>query len=655
MGKLRRVGPYTLLRRLGRGGMGEVYLADSRRGERVAVKLLRDPLSDSDDARLRLEREVRALRRVESPYVARVLDADLIGERPYLVMEHIDGDTLLERVRRSGPFGRAELVALAQRMAVALAMIHAAGVVHRDLKPANVLLGPDGPILIDFGIAHMLDATRLTMTGTFLGTPGYAAPELFADEPVGEPADVHAWAATVAFAATGRPTFGRGTIEAQMYAILNGEADLAGVPAALLPLIKAALNRTPSKRPTAALLADRLTRLARATAIPVLDDAGGAAAAVVGASGEPLAAPHLDAAPARQAAARSARETPAGQAHHSMPETGQRRLAEDPAHRRGPEDGHRRTAEEAAPRRAEDSQPGQRRTSEDSQPVPRRAAEDSHGSQRGAEDSHGSRRAAEDSYGSRRAGEDSYGSRRAGEDSYGSRRAGEDSYGSRRAGEDSYGSRRAGEDSYGSRRVVEEQAGQGRRRPASAPPRGGRNGPARRSGGPTQAGTPALMVLAVLAVPCVVGSVIWPPAAFGVTGLSTVLARSAWMGHWMVRNHRTRGARWSRRVLGFPFAFTASAVSAVAWPGVPAAGAAGLSLWAAAGADLGPGWWDKPGPVTLAGVVFGVVCGWIVGREVERVGSALPGLRKEGLRAFAVLGGFVAVCAAAVRAIALLF
>jgi serine/threonine protein kinase len=262
--KLGKVGPYTLLERLGRGGMGEVYLASARRGERVALKVLHD-LNEDESSRIRLEREVRALRRVESPYVAKVLDADLSCARPYLVMEHIEGATLLDLVRKQGSLGLSQLVDLAHGIATALAIIHAAGIVHRDLKPGNILMGNDGPVLIDFGIAQVIDATRLTMTGTFLGTPGYTAPEIFADEQVESPADVHAWGATVAFAATGRPTFGRGTPEAQMYAVLNGHADLKGVPVALLPLVRAALNREPGKRPTAALLADRLARLAKAT------------------------------------------------------------------------------------------------------------------------------------------------------------------------------------------------------------------------------------------------------------------------------------------------------------------------------------------------------------------------------------------------------
>ena len=140
MGRLGRVGPYTLLERLGRGGMGEVYLASGRRGDNVALKVLHDTLDADSEARIRLEREVRALRRVESPYVARVVDADLDGDRPYLVMEHIEGETLLERVEARPPAARSACSRLAQGLAIALSIIHAAGVVHRDLKPANVLV-----------------------------------------------------------------------------------------------------------------------------------------------------------------------------------------------------------------------------------------------------------------------------------------------------------------------------------------------------------------------------------------------------------------------------------------------------------------------------------------------------------------------------------
>ncbi|MFC4061012.1 serine/threonine-protein kinase [Planomonospora corallina] len=556
MGRLGRVGPYTLVERLGRGGMGEVYLATTRRGEKVALKMLHTVVDADSEARIRLEREVRALRRVESPYVARVVDADLDGDRPYLVMEHIEGDTLLERVRRDGPLQGAELITVAHGLAMALSIIHAAGVVHRDLKPANVLLSPSGePVLIDFGIAQVLDATRLTMTGTFLGTPGYAAPELFADEPVGEPADVHAWAATVAFAATGRPTFGRGSVEAQMYAVLNGRADLAGVPAALLPLVRAALHREAAKRPTAALLSGRLARLSRAASASA--PAGPASAA---------------------ASPPSSRKT--GQKATGPQKTGT-----------GPRTGPQRTGAQPAV------------------PVPVRQESRTGGAAREKEPARTARPGT---------GDIPKGSRR-----------------SPRAVRAVRAVRTTGGGRQTDSALAAETATPGR-------------------AGPLPAGNVTLLLIALLAVPCVVASVIWPPVVFAVTGLFTVLVRALWTGHWLVRKRRSTRVRVLLRVLGFPVTFAGSLLTAAVWPGAPAAGLAAAAFWLAEGGALPPDWWQRPAPVAVAGVVFGVVCGAITGREVEQAGSRLPDLRREGLRAMVVLGGFTALCAAAVRVVALL-
>lgn len=537
MGRLGRVGSYTLVERLGRGGMGEVYRATNKRSESVALKMLHDIVDADSEARIRLEREVRALRRVESPYVARVVDADLACERPYLVMEYIEGDTLLDRVRRGGPLMGAALVTLAHGLATALSIVHAAGVVHRDLKPANVLINAeDDPVLIDFGIAQVLDATRLTLTGTFLGTPSYAAPEVFADEPVGEPADVHAWAATVAFAATGRPTFGRGPAEAQMYAILNGQADLAGIPAALLPLVRAALHREAAKRPTAALLAARLSRLARAA----ISDA------------EPRKI-------TRQAAATAVPDA-IGQGAVKKPETRGRSGPPGARAEEFPRGGRPGVKAEEFPR---GGRPGTK-VAESVRPV---------------------------------------------------------------------------------RRVVRRRGGEGAGEDAAA---GG--GPR-----PLRAGSAVLvLLLAVLAVPCVVATVIWPVATFAVTGVFAALARAIWAGRWLVRKRKTARSRGVLRVVTFPPALAVSVLTVLAWPGLPAAALAWVTLWLACGGSLPPEWWLQPVPVIVAGIVFGVVCGVIVSREVERVSSRMPELRKEGLRTLAVLGGFVALCAAAVRAIALL-
>ncbi|NRQ34959.1 protein kinase [Nonomuraea sp. NN258] len=586
MSKLGKVGPYTLVERLGRGGMGEVYLASARRGERVALKVLHD-LAQDETSRIRLEREVRALRRVESPYVAKVLDADLSCDRPYLVMEHIEGATLLDLVRQSGPLDVADLVDMAQGIAAALAIIHAAGVVHRDLKPGNILMGSTGPVLIDFGIAQVLDATRLTMTGTFLGTPGYTAPEIFADEHVDSPADVHAWGATVAFAATGRPTFGRGTAEAQMYAVLNGQADLKGVPVALLPLVRAALNREPSKRPTAAILADRLSRLAKATSTP---------------EPEPPA-------PARAAAAVVAEEGK-GTAVRSRADEGRARPGgadgKVPAPRtRTNQDGKAATSRGRS--NPEGKQPAARaRTNQDGKvPAPR-----------GRTNPEGKVTAARP-------------------------RTSTDAKPAVRG-------RTSGE-STGPRARPRTPAKQ-----QAKPTAGRRSG--LRTEAPTTlpAGNGALLLLAVLAVPCVVTSVIWPIASIAITAAFVVVTRSLWMSHWLVRNRSARRTRIALRVLSFPFALTGAAATAVVWPGVPVAVASGGALWATGGGQITSDWWQQPAPVTVAGVVFGMLCGAVSGREIERIGGRLPELRREGLRALAVLGGFVALCAAAVRAIALL-
>nr|WP_281390596.1 protein kinase [Sphaerisporangium rubeum] len=586
-----------MVERLGRGGMGEVYLAVSRRGEKVAVKLLREAIGDDPEARLRLEREVKALRRVESPYVARVLDAELSGDRPYLVMEYVEGETLLDAVRRGGPLASGGLIDLAQGLATAIAIIHAAGVVHRDVKPANVVLGPDGPVLIDFGIAQVVDATRLTMTGTFLGTPGYSAPEVFAEEEVAEPSDVHSWAATVAFAATGRPTFGRGSVEAQMYAVLNGRADLAGVPGVLLPLVRAALHRDPDKRPTAALLSDRLSRLARATAGPPLPPPRRrtrADAADPAADGTQKPEPRRGRAsgdtPDKPVRVGRAEETPVkAEAAPRKPRVDDAQVKADAAPRKGREEAQvqadapvRRKGREETQVKAET--PVRRRGREETQvqaetPVRRRGREET---QVKAE--------------------------------------------------------------VPARRT-RARAGTAERRPALA-------AEAIAAGATAPPGSAVLIVLAMLAVPCVVVSVIWPPATFAVTAAFCVLARAWWGGHWLVRNRRSARVRGTLRVVSFPLALSGSALSAAVWPGLPAAAIAASAFWVTAGGQVADAWWTQDGPMTVAGVVFGVVCGGIVGREVERIGGHVPDLRREGLRALSVLGGFVALCAAAVRVLA---
>ncbi|MEV4578049.1 serine/threonine-protein kinase [Nonomuraea jabiensis] len=256
-----RLGPYRLLRRLGEGGMGVVHLAVDPQGRQVAVKVLRGEVAGDEVARRRLSREVETMRRVRSKYIAEVVDADVTGHRPYIVTQYVPGRPLDEIVKDDGPLDLPSLVKIAHGVAAALASVHSVGVIHRDLKPGNVLILDGEPVLIDFGIAQAVDATRLTQTGMFIGTPGYLAPEIIEGQEAGPEVDVHAWAGTLLFAATGQPPFGKGTLEMIFYNITAGKADVSAAPATLQPLLKAAFQRNPAKRPKAAELAEQTARM----------------------------------------------------------------------------------------------------------------------------------------------------------------------------------------------------------------------------------------------------------------------------------------------------------------------------------------------------------------------------------------------------------
>ncbi|MEV0144215.1 MULTISPECIES: protein kinase [unclassified Nonomuraea] len=256
-----RLGPYRLLRRLGEGGMGVVHLAVDPQGRQVAVKVLRGEVAGDEVARRRLSREVETMRRVRSKYIAEVVDADVTGHRPYIVTRYVAGRSLDEIVKDDGPLDLPALVRVAHGVATALAAVHSVGVIHRDLKPGNVLILDGEPVLIDFGIAQAVDATRLTQTGMFIGTPGYLAPEIIEGQEAGPEVDVHAWAGTLLYASTGRPPFGKGTLEMVFYNITAGKAEIGAAPAELQPLLKAAFQRNPAKRPKATELAEQTARM----------------------------------------------------------------------------------------------------------------------------------------------------------------------------------------------------------------------------------------------------------------------------------------------------------------------------------------------------------------------------------------------------------
>ena|GEM_PF-1136658 len=248
----REIGGYRVVGRLGNGGMGVVYAAVDTSGRRVAVKLVHDHLAVDLEFRRRFSREVRVLREVEGACLARVLDSDPGAERPWLATEFIPGLTLEQHVLRHGPLTGDPLYGLAAGLAEALMAMHAAGVVHRDLKPSNVILSPEGPRVIDFGIAKVVDGTSVTHTGTLIGSPGWISPEEYGDGPVGTAADVYGWGLLVLYAASGEPPYGTGRPEVLAVRVLKDRPDLEPVPEDLRDLVRRAIAKDPAERPLAA-------------------------------------------------------------------------------------------------------------------------------------------------------------------------------------------------------------------------------------------------------------------------------------------------------------------------------------------------------------------------------------------------------------------
>ncbi len=229
--------------------MGTVYLGQSSDGRQVAVKVARAELADDPRFRERFRREVQMARAVGGTGTAAVLDADTRAPRPWMATEYVPGPTLQEAVERHGPLPEHNVRRLAEGLAEALTAIHAAGLVHRDLKPSNVLLGADGPRVIDFGISRAMEHTALTETGMVFGTPGFLSPEQITGQEVGCPSDVFALGAVLVYAATGRGPFGEGPTATLLYRAAHGEPDLDGLPKSLRPLVQRCMHRDPAKRP----------------------------------------------------------------------------------------------------------------------------------------------------------------------------------------------------------------------------------------------------------------------------------------------------------------------------------------------------------------------------------------------------------------------
>ncbi|MFC6344889.1 serine/threonine-protein kinase, partial [Nocardioides hankookensis] len=239
------VGGYTLLTKLGEGGMGVVHLARRGDGDRVALKVLRPHIVGDDEARHRLAREVSSLKRVTSPWVAGIVDADPWAPVPYVATRYVPGLSLHDLIVEEGPIEGPDLYWFAAGLAEGITSVHAVGVLHRDVKPSNVLMEGRTPILIDFGLARVADDPKLTHTGWLLGTPGYLAPEILYGEDATAASDVHSWAATVAYAGIGHPPFGRGPSMAIMDRVRRGQFDLTGLPDDLRQVVASALDPEP--------------------------------------------------------------------------------------------------------------------------------------------------------------------------------------------------------------------------------------------------------------------------------------------------------------------------------------------------------------------------------------------------------------------------
>ncbi|WP_326668450.1 protein kinase domain-containing protein [Streptomyces sp. NBC_01257] len=246
------IGGYPLEARLGSGGMGTVFLARTSSGRPVAIKLIHQQFAGDEEFRIRFRQEVAAARRVSGAFTAAVVDAAPDAEQPWMATTYIEGQTLAQRITANGPLDGAELRRLAIGLAEALRDIHRVGVVHRDLKPSNVVLSPEGPRVIDFGISRAVDQQTLTMTGRVIGTPPFMSPEqLQAPRGVGPRSDVFSLATLLVYAATGHGPFDADSPYMTAYQVVHEEPSLDAVPAALRAVVESCLAKEPEGRPSA--------------------------------------------------------------------------------------------------------------------------------------------------------------------------------------------------------------------------------------------------------------------------------------------------------------------------------------------------------------------------------------------------------------------
>lgn len=252
-----RIGVYRLTHLLGSGGMGRVYLGRTRAGRKVAVKVIHALFAEDHEFRARFAREVEAARRVGGFHTAQVVDADPDAEEPWVVSAHIPGPSLHEVVSQGGPLATPALRVLLAGLAEGLEAIHETGLAHRDLKPSNILLAQDGPRIIDFGVARLVEDTRITQTGMMLGTPAYMAPEQAKGEGTysGAAADLFSLGTVTHFAATGTNPFQGATPMASLGRVITEKPQVSDdVQGALRDFIADCWDREPDRRPSCKVL-----------------------------------------------------------------------------------------------------------------------------------------------------------------------------------------------------------------------------------------------------------------------------------------------------------------------------------------------------------------------------------------------------------------
>ncbi|MFB7321645.1 serine/threonine-protein kinase [Streptomyces sp. NPDC056190] len=247
------LGDFELLGRIGQGGMGQVFLGESLGGEPAAVKVIKPSVVDSQ-SRQRFAQEIEVLKTIWGPRIAAFLGADPEAEQPWLATEYVDGPDLARHVKDQGPLPAVLTAALGAILAEALSAVHTQGLLHRDLKPANILLGPNGPKIIDFGLAAFTEShVSLTAPNQVVGTPVCMAPEQAAGEkPLTPAVDVYALGTVLLFAATGHYPHQAATPYMVFHLVTDPDSapDLSDAPADLVPLLTDMLAHRAQDRPS---------------------------------------------------------------------------------------------------------------------------------------------------------------------------------------------------------------------------------------------------------------------------------------------------------------------------------------------------------------------------------------------------------------------